>query len=854
MRTVLTERQAPAYVTGLMASEVLNKLEDALGVFTVLSKAKMRVRTCARWVETPCPDPSCGCAAHIVGRGIVCTSVMCNFRVGDVFSYLSLVWGVTTLEVLNRLREMFTEVMEVVDNTHTFESYAPSVANSIDARAATLRFLLDRRGARHDLGIQYQQAAEWIDSKGVQLEASPCHSFLLTAGEMREYVAILNSYFDTSYEYTASCPALVVPNMWDFLSLSHVMVIQVSLRNGKDPWHLWHLAPSRVSFAGLLGCRGGSTGEICVTSGHQDMLTLTATAHEFAVQANYVSLSFVPGAVGDCRLQFANPRYLMAAGEDLTKLSMLRPLWEEFEVGRVESPWLSVPFSEFLRVRARDFMQAGNIEAIRRDIQTMALTDEELEVWKEYLVSQGNSDVLEFVNKATAKTRDSWEVRGAVIFETEEGYQVAKGGAERRQATNFTFSFSKNVFFPNRAELWHLGVLRFQKESYPIIVKREALMKARDMERAASLAVACARLKGKDAHTPMVHDNNLAASLPLLFSMLTATLPRLEGLNRLGWSDDRSSFQGPGWAVEKDEILLRESCADPESVVLRRYLFSAAPTFSAPTSPPAWAAELAVFLVAQAARVMKGRPAHPVLLMDSKEAQVNLKKTFLRAFGQKEMVTLAYNQRGGHRDIDQLTGYPCLASGELPPANKSTAVPFVLLGDAGRSIDTTENTEEGIAFVADAFRRCVRWMVKTAGDELKFRTSVLSEQDMLTEGVEWIFKATGTRVTFDRPPMPVWSQAIRSVSRNQVAGVFRKRFEEQKMVIRLAFWSDEIKTLLAAELARADIGFKAENDKYVTVDLSAGYDMLAGAFGKAPDLGDAKAKMDDMTWFLEAAL
>lgn len=836
-----------------MASEVLNKLGDALGVFTVLSKTNMRARTCTRWVETPCPDPACGCAAHITGHSIVCTSLLCNFRMGDIFTYLSVAWGVSTLEVLKKLRELFTNEMEVVD-THPFENYAPSLAERIDARQATLRFLLDRRGARHDLGLAYQQAAEWIDSKGVRLEFSPCHSFLLTAGEMREYVNVLNAYFDTNYEYTASCPALVVPNMQDFINLSHVLVIQVSLRNGKDPWHLWHLAPSRVSFAGLLGCRGGSLGEIRIVSGHHDMLTLTATAHEFAVYANYVSLSFIPGAAGDCRLQFANPRYLMAGDEDLTKLSTLRPMCEEFEVGRVETPWLGVSFSEFLRVRVRGFMQAGNMEALKRDLQTMALTDAELAIWKEYLVSQGNSDVLEFVNKATAKTNHTWEVRGATIFETEEGYQVAKGGAERRQATNFTFSFSNNVFFPNSSELWHRGVLRFQKESYPIIVRRDALTTARDMERAASLAVACARLKGKDAHTPMVHDKTLAGVLPMLFSQLTATLPRLEGLNRLGWSDDRTSFQGPGWSVENDTVLLRESCADPESVVLRRYLFSSAPDFTASETPPAWAAELAVFLVAQAARVMKGRPAHPVLLMDSKEAQVNLKKTFLRAFGQKEMVTLAYNQRGGHRDIDQLTGYPCLASGELPTVNKSSVVPFVLLGDAGRSIDTTERTDEGIAFVASAFRRCILWMAKTAGSELKFRTSVLSEQDMLTEGVEWIFKATGTRVAFDRPPMPVWSQAIRSVSRNQVAAVFRKRFEEQKMVIRLAFWPDEIKQLLEAELSRADIGFKAENDRYVTIDLSAGYELLAGAFGKAPELGDAKERLDDMVWFLEAAL
>ena len=624
--------------------------------------------------DIPCPDPSCTRYVTATGGDFVCRG--CSFGAGNLVDYLASTGRLTPEEAVDTIHE-------ADPSPHNWAAVRGAIVDDLTNRYELMRFLLDRR-YRPEVSGDMVRAVEWLEAQGIQLNSHSGFIFLLDKPDLAHLCELVDSTFRTKPKCPDG-PGYVVPYFHSPWELSSITVIPGSPPNPKAAVR-WKCEPARVSFAGTLSL---TTDQVVVRS---DLMTsLKEWPNRIEIdKLGTLAVAVDPSSTIPTRFAFRSTNYLLAPDEDFKTVGAIKPLTNRLLIDSL--PWID-----------RVVQEAIATGAPPASIPTSPTEEQQL---SRQLLEAG------FAPAAVTDTKQR-EVRGATVFETPEGYSVAKGRAGRMLATNFTFAFRHSLYFRDDPNIWYSGDVRFRGKSYPVLMKREALSRPIEFEKVAAFAKAKAGYDGTD-HTPAVHDRVLASSVSLMLMAEVPALPRLEGVMALGWDPIERRFESTRWRYN-GRLEWRRTMGDPDNMSMDHFDFVS----DLPDTPPDIVSDksdnpatirpgptnVLIHLAAQTARVILGKPAYPLQFGKDPTTTAALRDLFRTLSGQDRPIRVAFNRSHAVVGFESLRGHPALVDGE--PG--STDIPMWCTGGA------LTLTKEEIPH-PKAYPRLVAWIIEHANE------------------------------------------------------------------------------------------------------------------------------------------
>jgi hypothetical protein len=212
----------------------------------------------------------------------------------------------------------------------------------------------------------------------------------------------------------------------------------------------------------------------------------------------------------------------------------------------------------------------------------------------------------------------------------------------------------------------------------------------------------------------------------------------VSGIDRLGWSTDRRSFNFPGFTLDIRGTHKASKFLCPSIPVLK--LFKAPVTWAevCPLNMDRSCHDVLSMMVASTVRYYRRCATHPITVAQTSDSTQILER-IMAGLGQVQIHELNANVRDGAR-IQGVFGYPILAVGPRAAAMQGTQIPYFLLTDSGYAPPTSPSTEQ-IAAAARAaqfsMQRVVEWCIATGADDFKEIRSVQHHRSLMREG-QWL--------------------------------------------------------------------------------------------------------------------
>lgn len=830
-------------------SKVLNQFLDAVGTLRVLEDHGITIKDEGEKQLVPCPDASCGCAARVQGKALVCTSVTCDWRLGNVVDYLGQAKHWSPEDTVDRLYTRYAPLLETLDGLPWLVA-RPRLLDKLSAHRRLVDFLLSVRGVPPQL---IPETAVWIEAyanQDIDLRTQRHTFYVLTQAQCRNLADLVSAVCDDDVTYDYETGATVFVFFSDFLTVSHFQVLP-HLSKSNRTCVRWNVAPSRYAFSGLWELRG-QLEHVHLVRRCIEAAQLNQRASRLGLAMNYLSLQKSTDWEYETPLRFRQLTYLLDNDEDTRHLAEAKLLGNQLKLGYARAPDTTEDWMDFLNTRWRTALKEGFEDRVKKELSALVITPTERRRWLER--DDAPPRLLELLKECANTKQLIFRVRDAVVIETDNGYQVDRLRKGAQPATNFTLQFDSNIYFRDSPEMLHRGAVQFNGQAFPFLLAREDLQRPAQLERSAQFAVN-AKQGVRAASTPVVLDKQLAASVVLLLNQRVAELPRMEGVRQLGWSSDRRRFQAPDWSIDGSGLTPRETCADPKSMVLRNYGFNPPPTTLRPApSPSTQAGELLALLVAQTARVQCGRPASPLPFHDNPENANRLKALFAESFQQHAVVILSYNSRGGTRDIDQLNGYPCLTRGVLAEDYAQRIPhPTCVLAQFGRVLEHSWRPGD-LDFIRNVYPVVVQWLLQADASMLPISNTEVYAQDLLLEGVEILRKSINYEWDGEVPATPVLWSRLERYSPASLGVFLQEHFEAQRMIVNTSVCPAALRSRLQAELLSLDATYIG--GAFGSLDLLSAQNALRAFYHETPKLpriGKPTPTLAEWTANLEAS-
>ena len=298
---------------------------------------------------------------------------------------------------------------------------------------------------------------------------------------------------------------------------------------------------------------------------------------------------------------------------------------------------------------------------------------------------------LDRVKRRLERPRVLLRTQGVELRETETGYHVRKTKKDQENfITNFTIHLAGALWFPDTEELFYHGKVRLHNQEAPLVLSRQQLTKAGDVERVCTAAVH--RTLGEQAAVPLITDPSHNARLATAWLTQAAQLPRETGVNQLGWTADQQTFIAPSWQARALGVRSTSHQAHPYASHLKKYyrFKDLVPQDSANDIPPLAQNHLAV-IMAQLGRHFLNLPYDQHYLQRSPEAFLLMTGLFY-PLGQCAPYELNPNRRPKPLVPEGLNGYPVYGTCPDEGTLKDLRHPITLIGETGEIFDQVLST------------------------------------------------------------------------------------------------------------------------------------------------------------------
>ncbi len=284
------------------------------------------------------------------------------------------------------------------------------------------------------------------------------------------------------------------------------------------------------------------------------------------------------------------------------------------------------------------------------------------------------------------------------ISETAAGYRARriKSGGEGVMFTNFVIKLDHNVCFESDLGVFHVGRLIINQTVYPLCLPHSALAHPNELVERAQAAVIRHALPGAQ-DVPMVTDSTFRNKLASLLQQQAAGLPKVSGVDRLGWNATRTQFGTPLWRMDVSGRQPTSRIPYPNAeYLLQNYSFEnyrlAEPALPVLPEVRYFAALLVSMLVRSYLKL-----ACPSVRVLRNSKSVSLLHALFLPLGQTSPYEFNPNIRGqGPRPLLHgcFSGYPLFGYCSNPKVLAGVELPLFLLSDQGLSFQAELPAED----------------------------------------------------------------------------------------------------------------------------------------------------------------
>lgn len=365
------------------------------------------------------------------------------------------------------------------------------------------------------------------------------------------------------------------------------------------------------------------------------------------------------------------------------------------------------------------------------------------------------------------------------VKETSRDYIYENSSGEGVIA-NFVFKPKQNIFMRATGEVYHRGDVIFGDHRVECTIPSSCLDSPRHLQDAIREEILRSGAQG-DALPTVVHTTHYRRYISHYLRGKVGRLPSIEGVDSLGWSQDKRRWVAPGkyWTKSAGEVA--ESYFTPGKEVLRVFCPGHVWDSELILQCDEKARELISVHLAQVVRSYLGCSTGPLFVKNTTASRQLLRAMF-QAIGQDQPYELNINARD-NIGVDGITGYPLLVSGYTKAQGYSAKFSHTLLGEEGHDV-ADKKTEQQLRAAATTF------------------------QFALTKVVEWCLESKAEGFS-EQPAFDRWDSLVREGS-----WLMRNVCEAQPWEVRVREFK-QLETILSG-IDKADTSDKI----YFTEDLS----------------------------------
>ena len=777
--------------------------------------------------------PSCGGSLHAFSTYAICEHKRCKFRTGTAMDFMALLDGgykTAVKSVLTAYPSRFA---------HDPDPDISQIAHQLEDRRALIQFLLEASEmAGNSMMIAEVQTAGWLRTAGIQIAAQSASCLVFSGARYKEFVKkAATAYPDATLSplpISNSQAAVVIP----LYSSPAVITGWMAYPSGRpeDVVVNW-LNECRFAYTGLLDIHPHCQRIELHTS---DSMALAANSvnavafrDRFAVCVHYrpkcseklwepqevifhLRKETAAGLSGVAELAIGGKVSVKRADDDLLET------WDDFVVRHVADA-----------VRERRGVDAGVgllISALRyNDHHYTSLISE--------LQQDGKLDWAAAIERIR-QTRLIHKDGSLSYYRTAHGYHVIRDDGSKVDLTNFTLELRNNVVFVDSKATCHMGVLQFQGKEYPFSLTSQQLQALSTLEDAARVSELAKPEDNPAGKLPTIRERNYARELLVYFRSISENLPRVEGLDGVGWTERRKAFMTPWGKVTAKEWNPDIRYGNPLCDFWKIYDLTLTPVPGENTTDvPVPVADLISQLVGMVGRGYADFPTKPVCLVYTPEGNYIMRNLF-RALGQLEPYSFS-SREGSSVEIKGCRGFPMLVTGASQGQMEKSKQALVSLSDYGQAVHCAVDDatmSRVMLMVPRIMQQCVQWIMSTQGSALKVFSSVSNSAALAREGASIIRNATGLEWPMSQPLHQTVERLLNQIPFARGTEFFTQHITNQTISIRLGTIKDVDLQDLLLEMTRECRSASIENG-ICTADVHSMIGLLENFYGgKTPPM------------------
>ena len=346
------------------------------------------------------------------------------------------------------------------------------------------------------------------------------------------------------------------------------------------------------------------------------------------------------------------------------------------------------------------------------------------------------ADILALLESSAARSEIN-TINGNTIITTKDGY-VAQNVSRNVHFTNFTIKLQTTHIFRDSSDVYHSGIMTMDSQQLSFIMSKKDSTKATSIVSAAIQSLTSSTVVIDDCsniQTPALLDTTFGITLRNIINKeINNSIVKL-GVNKLGWSSDRSRFQSTSWACTGGDVESKISFCHPrvKSFLNFDWSFKKIGTKEIIYNSPGTNAAVAL-VSGMLGRSFLNLASPPVLVKNTKENRLIL-ATALHIFGQKQTEEINPNIRN-EVHLAGLDGYPMVCACPNDSILPKLRFPTFVLAEEGYSFaDESIDYKSFSDFCNFYFPHLINEMLRSKGANLDPNYSSSEFIHLLTEGL-----------------------------------------------------------------------------------------------------------------------
>jgi len=734
--------------------------------------------------------PGCSGRLHVHNSYMLCENKLCAFRVGRAIDFLAF--------INNGYESAVKSAIQTYPSRFQTSSYE-------SIRATSMNLLLNRRiinfikdYIRTPSGIPrigIIQTAGWLNNLGINVSVQPGAALILERDEALNLFNLIKQAYPEEKIVLREVlpnqnPIVFIPYFGNPAELAGFAVLPYQQ---PDKSVIIKLGNYKFGFTGLWDMHP-ETHAVKLHPTFADCLRENTIASKFKREDFHVTFfhdikgagnSWLPKGV-ELNAELISTQHLPALAElaHQTRVTVTPPV----SLGdQQQLPWFDFARAILLQAIEEDKGVSPKVELI---LHSLKLPTEEIAKlvtelnYREHLLWAAQIQKLQQIKMLDITSGP----KGVEFYQQGEGYFVERGNGARVDLANFTLDINKTVQYIDSSRLCHAGTLYFDGNKHPVVLDGSSFNSVSTLEdnvRRAEFALVAEA--SQSSSLPTIMERNLSKELLTYFRKVTSNLPRIEGLDGLGWNNRKTGFYTPWGKITADGVKAEVRIPNPEFEFWNCYNLELTPLpiLEVQNQIPVSLAMIIGQCVGFLTRSFMDFPIKPISYAYNPDTMV-LRNIF-KALGQKEAWSFIFRENAGS-DIKGLRGFPMLVTGANVSQLDKLKLPLIALTETGQGLFeniTEQHLNSVLPCMPYIIQKSVQYLLATKGESVKMFNSVNNGNALAKEGAYIISQACQINWKEPQPVNASIENIFNQIPATKVVDYFSHNLSEQKIKIDL---------------------------------------------------------------------